>query len=165
MYQLTSTSLSIKTQLSRTSSIGTYRKIRFLLATSRRSLLITSSCLNSSYKKLNNKSYLKSWSTSRQIPAKNPNNGKPSWTKIKQISIEITWDLTTLSIQRMNYWRKNRMRRKKCQEWEETRWREQQLTCPLSQIGISRKRRCAETVKTRIMHLAMSARHVNYHFS
>jgi hypothetical protein len=42
------------------------------------------------------------------------------------------------------------MKRRRCQEWEETIWKEQQWWIQLSQIGILKKRKFVETVGIKI---------------
>lgn len=58
-----------------------------------------------------------------------------------------------------------KIKRKKCPEWEGIKWKERLLIFLLSLIDISKRKKCAEIVKTKIMLPDINVRTVNYPFS
>ena len=65
----------------------------------------------------------------------------------------------TTSMQ-MRKWISRRIKRRKCQEWGEMIWREQLLSTLLNRIGILKKKRFVEIVKTKILLQDINAKYV-----
>jgi|LakMenEpi03Aug12_release.lakeMendotaPanAssembly.Ray.scaffolds.fasta_scaffold216973_2 hypothetical protein len=83
----------------------------------------------------------------------------------KAILTVIIWDLTITNTQKMICYKNKKIKRRRCQEWEEMIWKEQPLTYLPNPIVILNKRKCVEIVRIRIMLLDINVKIVNYLFN
>lgn len=113
--------------------------------------------------KWKNKSYLRLCSTLKRIPSKKLlSRGKLLMMPTTIVTIN-RLDSTISMLKKI--WIKRKMRRKRCREWEEIKWKEQPWWIQCLLIAISNKKKYAAIVKIKILPLDMSVNIVRYPFS